>query len=162
MATRQQLQQLFQFDLWSARKLTDTLLASSDFPEKAACFALLSHIVNVQKHWFQRGVIIDLEPVDTWHEYEPGSLKRKARESAQLWIDLIGDHEVDLSAMISHRSSSGEERFLPIEEVCRHLIVHGQHHRAQVALMLGKGGVKAPKVDFNHFSQAEGVRRFYS
>lgn len=162
MATRQELQHLFQYDLWSARKLADTLLESNDFPEKAACFAFLSHIVNVQKRWFQRVVLIDLGTVEPWYEYEPQNFKRKAKEASQLWMDLIGDHEVDLSAHISYQDSLGNERVLPIEEICRHLIVHGQHHRAQVALMLGKGGVEAPVTDFSNFSKTERIRRFYS
>lgn len=162
MESRQHLQHLFQFDLWSARKLADALLESSDFPEKTACFAFLSHIVNIQQRWFHRVVVIDSELMDVWHEYEPRHLKRKARESSQLWMDLVGDHEVNLSAYIMHRGPGGQETAISIEDVCRHLIVHGQHHRAQVSLMLSKAGVDVPKVDFVHFSRGSGVHRFYS
>lgn len=150
---RQKLQHLFSFDLWCTRKLTDLLIDSTPFEEKSACTAFLSHIVNAQEIWFNRVISLDFADVDPWEEYPVEELKKSARNSCQKWIDLIGDHEIDLDTEIHYQNSKGVNYKNPIWQICHHLVIHGQHHRAQISLLLRKGGIEPPPTDYIHYSR---------
>lgn len=154
MDERQKLQRLFQFDLWCTRKLIKILQSEVNCDQKPACLAFLSHIVNVQQNWYDRVTISEAEPVYVWTEYDPAELRTKARKIQVKWIDLIGDHEVDLDSLIYYRNSRGAEYAGFLRQICHHLIIHGQHHRAQISLFFGKCGLEAPALDYADYLYA--------
>lgn len=151
MDQRRQLQRLFLFDLWCTRKLTGVLENNGNFEEKPACSAFLSHIVNAQKLWFYRVVRLGIEDVDPWEEFLLNDLKEEAKSVSQLWIDLIGDHEMDLETVIHYQNSSGFSFQNRVLDICHHLIIHGQHHRAQISLLLRRSGIAPPPTDYIHY-----------
>lgn len=153
MDYRQQLQQLFGFDLWCSRKIADHLTESGPFTEKAACKALLSHIINSQKIWFYRVVSLDDLQPGPWEEYAPEDLKKEAKSANQLWIDLIGDHELDLESIIHYQNSAGNHFKNSVIDICHHLVIHGQHHRAQISLLMRQGGVEPLPTDYIHYQR---------
>lgn len=158
MDERQKLQQLFLFDLWSNRKLTDLIIEKSPFKQQVACAAFVSHIINAHKIWFSRVVEFSVEDdLDTWTEYEPGELKKEARKSTQMWLDLIGDHDVDLDTVIVYANSKGMEYRNSIWQICNHLVIHGQHHRAQISLFLKNCDINPPSIDYIHYARTEEV-----
>ncbi|TVR34219.1 MAG: hypothetical protein EA390_03185 [Balneolaceae bacterium] len=150
---RQKLQHLFGFDLWCTRKLTDLLLESSSFKEKSACSAFLSHIINAQEIWFNRVINLDFTDVDPWNEYPVEEMKRSAKNTTQKWIDLIGDHEINLNTMIHYQNTKGVDFKNPLWQICHHLVIHGQHHRAQISLMLRIANIEPPPTDYIHYTR---------
>src|SRR5690554_88924 len=98
MTDRQQLQHLFQFDLWSTGKLARLYMKEEPFYEQKSVLSLLSHIINAQNIWFGR---LFPHPAfqsssAAWDLISPDELYPQAKESTQLWIDFVADHEVDL------------------------------------------------------------------
>lgn len=158
MDERQKLQQLFMFDLWCTRKLSDLIIKNSKFKERTACAAYLSHIINAQKVWYSRvtGQSADLE-LDHWMEYEVDELKSKARKSVQKWLDLIGDHDVQTDKIIEYQNSKGIVYQNTVWEICQHLIIHGQYHRAQISLLLRNSDIKPPNTDFISYARMDDV-----
>ena len=148
MDERQKLQRLFQFDLWCTRKLIKALQEELGCNQKPACLAYLSHIVNVQQNWYNRVTDSEEEPVDVWTEYSPAELRKKARRVHVKWLDLIGDHEVDLNSLIYYRNSQGAEFAGFLRNICQHVIIHGEHHRAQVSLFFRKCGLEPLALDY--------------
>lgn len=155
MDERQKLQRLFQFDLWCTRKLTGFMYSDMKCNEKPACMAFLSHIVNVQQNWYNRVTDSETEPVDVWFEYDPSELRMKARQIQIKWIDLIGDHDVDLNSLVYFRNSEGVEYTALLRQICHHLIIHGQHHRAQITLLFRKCGIEPPALDYADYLYSE-------
>ena len=153
MEYRQQLQQLFSFDLWCTRKITDHLVESASFTEKAACNALLSHIINTQRIWFYRVVSLDEMQPAVWEEFAPEDLKKEAKSANQLWIDLIGDHDLNLDTVIHYRNSAGNHFKNSVIDICHHLVIHGQHHRAQISLLMRQGGIEPLPTDYIHYQR---------
>ena len=149
---RQRLQQLFMFDLWCTRKLTDLIIRNEKFKERTACAAFLSHIIIAQKIWYSRvtGLNGDLD-LDHWMEYEVEELKSKAKKSIQKWIDMVGDHDVDLDKFVLYQNSKGVVYQNSVWEISQHLIIHGQYHRAQISLLLRNSDIKPPNIDFINY-----------
>lgn len=152
MNERQKIQHLFQFDMWCNHRLTDFFQKKAPFSELTACSAFLSHIINVQEIWFLRVVRISADDVEIWTEYELGELKRLAKNAHQKWIDLIGDHEVNLDSIIHYNNGQGKAFHNPLRQIAHHLIVHGQYHRAQISLFLKKCDITPPSIDYMNYS----------
>lgn len=155
---RQRMQQLFMFDLWCTRKLTDLIIKNENFKERIACAAFLSHIITAQKIWFSRvtGQTADLE-LDHWMEYEIGELKSKARKSSKKWMDLIGDYDVHPDKIVQYENSKGVLYQNTVWKICQHLIIHGQYHRAQISLFLRNSDIKPPDTDFISYTRIDEV-----
>lgn len=155
MDNRQKLQQLFRFDLWANRKLVDVILKQTPFDEQQVCISFLSHIINAQEIWFERVIGLDFSDIEIWTEYPLDELKTKAKEANQKWIDLIGDHEVNMDTLIHYGNSKGVNFRNELWQICHHLIIHGQHHRAQISLFLRKCDIKPPPIDYIFYARSE-------
>jgi uncharacterized damage-inducible protein DinB len=154
ISDRQKLQRLLQFDLWCSRKLNSIIRSGLECDQVLACRAFLSHIINVQKRWYDRVTGEDPSPVYLWEDIDPADLNAKARKIHGKWMDLVGDHEVDLDTIIYWTNEKGVENTGTLQQICNHLIIHGQHHRAQIALLLMKCGSEPPEIDYNHYTMA--------
>lgn len=151
MDSRQSIQRLFIFDLWCTRNLTDLMKVSGEFRERKSCIALMSHIINSQRIWFDRVLSLNIADVNLWDDIDLDMMKQQAKESNQLWIDLIGDHDMDIESKIVYQNSAGINYMNTFTEICNHLILHGQHHRAQISLLFSLSEIKPPSIDYIHY-----------
>lgn len=157
---RKQLQHLFQFDLWCTRKLSDFYFTNEPFPKEEVILAFLSHIINAQKIWFQRMTTLPyFEDIDVWFEYEPEEIISEAKDTSQLWLDLLEDSTVDLDKNITYQNSSQITYRNSLREICHHLIIHGQHHRAQIAIFLNNCDINPPSIDYIHFARRKNIAK---
>ena len=154
MDKRQELIELFNFDLWSTRQLIKLIGEEESFSEKETCLSLLSHIVNAQKIWYSRVVEHANEEIDFWTDYDLELLKQKTRKSVKKWIDFVADNDVNLNMPVSYTNSKGTEFTNSIWEICAHMIIHGQHHRAQISLLLRNSDINPPEIDYIHFARS--------
>jgi uncharacterized damage-inducible protein DinB len=154
MNDRQSLQKLFIFDLWCTRKIADLLLEKKDFKSRPACAAFLSHIINAQRIWYGRVLDRDITNIDLWEEFDVADIKKKAKKVHKQWIDLIGDHDLDLDTKLVYQNTKGVTYSSQFGDICTHLILHGQHHRAQINLFLGQSDIEAPPIDYIHYTRA--------
>lgn len=153
MNERQKIQHLFQFDLWCNLKLADFLIENAPFTELDNCSSFLSHIINAQEIWFYRIVQLPSPDVGIWTEHKPEELNSIAKEAHQKWLDLIGDHEVDLDSEIHYTNSKGVPFQNPIWQIAHHVIIHGQHHRAQISLLLRNCDIAPPPIDYIYYTR---------
>lgn len=122
--------------------------------------AFISHIINAQKIWFQRMTPLPFfEDIDVWYEYDPEEIKSEAKETSKLWMDLLKDSSVDLDKKITYQNSSRVTYRNSIREICHHLIIHGQHHRAQIAIFLNNCEITPPSIDYIHFARSKDIAK---
>lgn len=139
---RTHYRELFQFDLWSNRQLIKLFEREPSFDHRVACMAFVSHILTVQQIWFHK-LIGDAmaSELDPWAEYSVDELKLKAKNLHALWLDVIDDEESSLDMECFMSKPDGSSMQMPLWRILHHLIVHGQHHRAQVSQFLMKSGM---------------------
>mgnify|MGYP000176086362 CR=1 FL=1 len=154
MDDRQSLQRLFIFDLWCTRKITDLLIEKKDFRNRPACAAFLSHIINAQRIWYGRVLDRDISHINLWEEFDVKSIKQYGKKIHKQWIDLIGDHDMDLDAVLIYQNSKETTYSSQFRDICTHLIFHGQHHRAQINLLLAQGDIPPPPIDYIHYMRS--------
>lgn len=157
---RKQLKHLFKFDLWCTRKLINLYFKHEPFSQQEAVLAFLSHIINAQKIWFHRIIQIPyFDDTEAWFEYDPEEIKMEAKESYQLWVSLLEDSDFDLDKKIVCKNLSHITFYSSIREICHHLIIHGQHHRAQIAIFLNNCDIEPPSIDYVHFAKSKDIAK---
>lgn len=151
MNDRQSTQKLFIFDLWCTRKISDLLIEKEEFTNRPACIAFLSHIINAQRIWYRRVLDRDISHIDLWYEFDVKKIKSEAKETHKQWIDLIGDHDLEMDTPLVYQNTKGVTYSSRFSDICTHLILHGQHHRAQINLMLQQADIPPPPIDYIHY-----------
>lgn len=160
MDERQKLQQLLKFEVWSSGKLIDFIVENDPFEGKETCISNISHVINTQKVWFSRALDLPTDrDLDFWMTYELADLKYKAKKAGQRWIDLVGDHDVNLDRIIQYKNSKGEEFVNALWQICNHIVTHGQHHKAQILLIMRQAGLEPPNIDFINYARMDEVQK---
>lgn len=154
MNERQSIQKLFIFDLWCTRKISDLLIEKKEFSSRPACSAFLSHIINAQRIWYGRVLDRDISHIDLWYEFDITRIKPEAIEIHKQWIDLIGDHDMDMETTLIYQNTKGVTYSSCFSDICKHLVLHGQHHRAQINLFLRQAHIDAPLIDYIHYTRS--------
>jgi uncharacterized damage-inducible protein DinB len=158
MEQRQALQLLFTYDLWCTRKLLDHINEHAPFKKDVACLAFLAHIVNIQEIWFSRVISTSFCETEKWDEYKAGVLRKKAKNLNKKWLDLIGDHEVELESEIIFFTEKRVKKRAVLEDICKHLIIHGEFHRGQILLFLRNCDIKPPMIDYSVYRSSSRKR----
>jgi uncharacterized damage-inducible protein DinB len=148
---RQKYQILLTYDLWCTQTLLDHFDHHRPFSNEVACRAFLAHIVNMQEIWYCRVVKSAETDTEKWDEFNSEELQQKARANTRKWLDLIGDHDVEFEAEIFFFNDDSVKKSAKISEICHHLTVHGEFHRAQISLFLRNCDIKPPPLNFKDF-----------
>jgi uncharacterized damage-inducible protein DinB len=148
---RQKYQILLTYDLWCTQTLLNHFEENSPFSNEIACRAFLAHIVNMQEIWYGRVLQGAETDAEKWDEYDSSELQQKARKCTRQWVELIGDHDLAFETEISFFSEKRVKKSAKISEICHHLTVHGEFHRAQISLFLRNCDIKPPTLKFEDF-----------
>jgi len=124
------------YDNW-ANKLILSQLSSLNL---TSADLLLSHIINAQLIWLsrilpQRNIKVDFQKV-----WKLDEILTILEENTALFKTIITSESLDRKVLYSN--SKGEEFSTELEHILFHVIIHGQHHRAQI--IREQGGIPLP------------------
>jgi len=144
-----QFVRLFAYDAHTNKTVFDVVRDHTDFPERPDSIQMLHHVVRVQELWFGRMTGDESEEVDLWPEnVDLSSLDGAFHHWKRRWRDLLERERGSLDRTVSYSNSSGRSCKNQLSDLLHHVVIHGQHHRAQLAKMLRRGDVEPPKTDF--------------
>ena len=154
MAEHNNFTQLFRYDLWANTRIKDALDGQL-FDQSKRCLNLFAHIRAAQQVWYQRingqsSNDIELWPENTYAD-ENLAMLQKIHEQ---WLALIKSNSGDLNRSITYQNSKGTTFDTPLHGILQHIIIHGQHHRAQIAALLRQGGLPPPPTDYIYYLRA--------
>jgi hypothetical protein len=98
---------------------------------------LVAHSEWANKVW--RGFIAESAPSDDWLRQRISHIMLGER------ADLLTR---DLTQMIAFQRFTGEKYESPIADILLHLILHGSHHRGQMATHASAAGLRAINTDY--------------
>lgn len=153
MEAADRLRRLFDYDLWGNLKMLAVLEEQSDFEYRDKTLGLFNHIIGAQQLWYGRITGADLTGLDVWPEYPLGKGRSLIKKNFESMRDLIEGNEDDLDRTISYRNSSGTPYETALSDILHHLVIHGQHHRSQIAMLLRMSGIVPPPTDFIFFTR---------
>lgn len=140
------LEKLLRYDAWANERIFVVFSNLDPSEEKENIQQLFAHLLTAQRVWVNRikGILV---PSEIWPKLTIDELKTHLKENPSLLLTLIPDKDLT----IEYQNSKGDTFQNSVEDIFTHLIIHGQHHRAQIASLLRTSGVIPPSTDFIFF-----------
>jgi uncharacterized damage-inducible protein DinB len=148
MEWKQYLITTFQYNDYANKKALAVMKQMSGDEE---CIKLFSHMINSQKKWMARIIQYPKDPQMNWWKpfYTLESLETEWAGSLQEWLDFIAKQtEQELTAQTKFIGVDGGHWSAEVKDIALQLNYHSIHHRAQIQLLLRKGGLEPDFVDY--------------
>lgn len=142
------LLRLFDYDSWANNKVISVLSAGQEESLKH-----ISHILVCQELWYKRIIGADLSDIEVWPAFTLKQCQEMALSWPVEWESLINKNAGDLDRTISYKNTSGNTYDTILSDILHHVIIHGQHHRAQIATLLRRAGATPPGTDFIFYTR---------
>lgn len=134
------------FHRWAYEQFAGALEAHEDPPER--CVRWLGHLVASDALWLGR-ILGRPQRLAVWPELGLAGCRKEMEQLGWEWAEYgrrLDEEELDRA--FSYTNSKGERWESRVEDVLTHLVVHGAHHRGQIAAELSAHGVAPPYADF--------------
>lgn len=148
MNSADRLRRLFTYDTWACLRVLAALKESEQFKLRSEAIKMFAHIVSSQRHWYGR--IMDEAVTDTalWPADDLEECQKQLAFMKDKWSTLINENEEQLDRFVDYQNSKGTAYRTMLSDILHHVIIHGQHHRAQIATMLRRSDIVPPPTDF--------------
>ncbi|NIT62159.1 MAG: hypothetical protein GWN00_39995 [Aliifodinibius sp.] len=153
MESADRLFRLFEYDNWANEQVLLSLQDNLDFEGAEKAVEYFSHIAGSQQMWVNRIKGESLEDIAIWPDYGLPEALQQLKTLNQQWKKLISTHRDTLDKMISYSNSKGTPYNTSLSDILYHVIIHGQHHRAQIAKLLRNAKIDPPATDFIFFTR---------
>lgn len=147
------LKRLFRFDVWATRQVMEVLRENPDLDKYQEALHLLGHLLNTQQIWYLRTVSKSSDHLDLWPEFDLEKCESIYNSMPDKWDELLSEHKDDPDILISYQNTKGDSYETKLSDILYHVIIHGQHHRAQIATLFRESGIDPPPTDFIYFTR---------
>jgi uncharacterized damage-inducible protein DinB len=115
---------------------------------------LYAHVVACEKLWYLRLQKQDSRVQKVWPTMSLDACAKLGRESVAAFKSYIdGLADADLATPIPYVNSQGSPFTNTIGDILIHVMIHGAHHRGQIATTLRRVGIEPPAVDYIVFAR---------
>ncbi len=136
-------QKKIDYDLWANRQVLKAIKEVSDKEVLAEVTRLFAHLFKAQVIWYNRIAGIK-EKVEIWGTYTVVECESLLNDSHAMLEGI----SKKINETCSYTNSKGLSFETPVADIFDHVIIHGQHHRAQISLILRNAGLNPPGTDY--------------
>ena len=137
---------LLQYNRWASDRVLDALQSTADVPERAV--ELFSHLLRAQDVWYGRVAGTEHATLNFWATDPLSTCAERLDASTRRWQAVLDERGGNLDQPISYTNSKGTAFETPLRDILTHVVNHGTHHRAQIALVLREADVVPPATDY--------------
>ena len=131
---------------WANRKLLSVLSQDGDVLSEAV--GLMSHIVSAEHIWLAR-IGGQEEALAPWSRLSVPDCEAYAAANSAGYLNIIAQlDEGRLEESISFKLTNGTPMTSTLGDILSHVVVHGAHHRGQVARIIAQNGMEVPAIDY--------------
>jgi uncharacterized damage-inducible protein DinB len=135
-----------EFDVWANKLICNEIKQLPEGETRSEIIRLFTHLLKAQVIWFNRVNNIN-EKVDVWPDDTEEACSSMLNDSHSM---LDGIYQ-KIGEDIEYHDTKGNAYHNSVEDIFDHVIIHGQHHRAQISLILRKAGITPPVTDYIYF-----------
>jgi len=146
MFDRHDALELLEYDRWANTRIGEAL---AGIPEAERIFA---HVVGAMELWYERVAGGDYKKLAVW----PAVAPRLDAVSERWRAHLERADERELARVVEFTNSAGQPCADRLDDIVRHLVNHGSHHRGQIASLLRAAGRKPETLDFIVWRRMQG------
>ncbi|MAL18018.1 MAG: hypothetical protein CL670_01035 [Balneola sp.] len=141
-------ERLISYDQWANQKIYEAFQAVEEDEVRAEIEAMFSHLLATQAVWMSR-ITGEKVTFGIWPSFDSSEMEKLIKNHPSKLKGLIDRQE----EVISYENSKGVAHESKVSDILMHLIIHGQHHRAQIAKMLRADRATPPGTDFIFFTR---------
>lgn len=153
MNSGERLLRLFSYDNWANEQVLLSLQDNPSFKGADQAVEYYAHIAGAQELWYRRIKGESTDDLEVWPDYDLAVALQKITTLYEQWQQLIDVNRSDLDQIISYKNSKGTSYKTKLSDILNHVIIHGQHHRAQIASVLRQADITPPATDFIFFTR---------
>ncbi|HEU4629428.1 MAG TPA: DinB family protein [Gemmatimonadaceae bacterium] len=142
------LPRLFAYDAWANREAHASLARMSAPPVQGVRW--LAHVAAAQLLWWERiHGMPQSRPV--WPELSLDETAALLEAMGERWTAFLTDaDESELAREAAYVNSRGEAFHSRVDDILLHVVLHGVHHRGQIATGVRAAGGEPAYTDFIH------------
>lgn len=155
MATSEHLIRLIDHLEWANRRALEVVQDAGD----AEARELLAHVLGAERVWLRRIETGDSSGLEIWPDLTLEECAERAQENVADYrrlVDELSDEEMD--RRVEYENSRGEAFRTPLREILLQVLLHGAHHRGQIARRIREQGDEPPNTDFITFVREQPTR----
>ena len=158
MLTRADALDLFAYDAWANRQMSELLERAH--PADARIASVWAHIGATLELWHARQAGADYAKIAVWPQWDRSEASQRALEADARWNASASEwSETDLARVVRFTNTRGRPCADRLDDIVRHVANHGTHHRAQIAMRLREIGIEPLDLDYIVFCRKERVAR---
>ena len=142
------------YNFWANKRILEAIGASSKTMKDEELLTHFGHILHAQIIWYNRVLEVD-EKVDAWPNLTFQECQNKLFGKASIDLNNMAQKASQLCSYTNSKGLSFESK---VSDIIQHVINHGQHHRAQIALLLRQKEVSPPATDFIVFTRQKDLQ----
>lgn len=142
------LRKLFAYDRWGCHTVLEVLSAEKAFALRDEATATFAHIVASQEQWYSRITSDHGKKIELWPDGNLIQSQEQLQAVSEKWPELIDTNQQQLDRYIVYQNSKGDTFRTKLSDILHHVIIHGQHHRAQIATLLRRSDIAPPPTDY--------------
>lgn len=136
-------QSFIEYDHWANELIFAEIEKLQGDEENDEILKLFAHLLAAQIVWAQR-ILGEKVSQPIWPEPNMNDIERMLAENPVLLKRALTSQD----QIVKYQNSKGIVFKNTAEEIATHMAIHGQHHRAQIALLLRKAGISPPATDY--------------
>ncbi len=144
---------LLQYNLWANRQILGALQQLPALAPETRPARLFSHLLTAEELWLARVRGEHYAGRSFWPELDPASWPQRLPALHEAWLAFLDAHGDDFDARFAYTNSKGQPYATTLRDILTHLVIHGQHHRAQIAALLRESGHTPPLTDYIYFTR---------
>ena len=137
------LQQKIDYDLWANKEVLKVLKTVKEEEVLSEITRLFAHLFKAQIIWYDRVQGIG-EHVEIWGSYTLEDCESLLNDSHAMLEGVAAKIDEECA----YQNSLGHSFTNKVSDIFEQLIIHGQHHRAQIFMILRKAGYTPPTTDY--------------
>jgi len=113
----------------------------------AECVRLYAHMAAAQHVWHSR--VVGATPRHAvWPELTLSEAASLSRESLAGWREVASQGDQMLATTVEYQTGTGARFRSTVDEIVTQVLLHGSHHRGQIALLVRRAGGKPAATDW--------------
>jgi uncharacterized damage-inducible protein DinB/uncharacterized protein YciI len=138
MLDRNDALELFEYDRWANMRIGEAIAGLAEAER------IFAHIVGAMELWYERVVGGEYRKLAVWPEVRP-----RLDGVCERWRAHLERADArELARVVEFTNSAGQACSDRLDDILRHVINHGSHHRGQIASLLRAAGRTPETLDF--------------
>jgi uncharacterized damage-inducible protein DinB len=146
MLSTAEARELVDYDAWANERMARMLARAPAHPKIRRTWA---HLAATSDLWYARSAGDEYKRIVIWPDMDVAESSARASAASARWREMIASSkDADFERVVSFTNTRGEPCVDLLGDIVRHLVNHGTHHRAQIAMLLRESGVEPQIMDF--------------